>query len=309
MHWEGYSMGRNFGIRGVLLTIIVLGIASGTRGQTLVVTSGGQTVNQGNTLSINTIPNMPNLVLSVSGGTSCDTVSYSVYVEYIDQAGYATSSTYSAQNYPGDAQVTIDWFGVLEGGNATITWGFDGVNEPSFSFFINGSNASSGAVDAYISSGPWFIRNLVAAESSYKQYDVYGYPLWGTPDGIGLMQLEPPYRASLDQDYWGWSTNVADGLNLLNGKQSAAYSHWTTQINFAQMDGGPNPPALYGTYCAFQQPQNGGDYYGDADWIHYYNSNYYTQWVRPSPPNPGYWNMDGYNHSGYVQRVCNAVPQ
>ena len=296
------------------LALLFFATAATVCGQSLVVTSGGSTVNQGTTISITTVPSMPNLVLSVNGGNSCDTVSYIVDVSYTDQAGNTTWAQYSAQNYAGDQPVTADWSGVLTGGSASV----DGTSEGStLGFFINGGNPPNSAVDAYASSGPWFVRNLIAWESrawslsptgQYKQFDAFGYPLWGTPDGIGLMQLEPLYRISLDQDYWSWPTNVADGLNLINGKQSAAYNHWTTQINFAQMDGGPNPPSLYGTYCAFQYPQNGGDYYGDADWIHYYNSNYYTQWVRPSPPNPGYWNMDGYNHSSYVQHVCNAVP-
>lgn len=151
-------------------------------------------------------------------------------------------------------------------------------------------------------------RGVFSPTGQYKQFDSLGYPLWGTPDGIGLLQLEPPNRTSVDQDYWSWPANVADGLSLLNRNQSGAYNHWTAQISSAQADGGPNPPSLSGTYCAFRNPQNGGDYYGDADWIHAYNAYYYTQWVRPAPPNLGYWNMDGYNHSGYVQNVCNAAP-
>ncbi len=291
------------------LTLLVLATTAAASGQTLVVTTGGSTVSQGATLSITAVPSMPNTVLSVNGGSSCDTVSYVVDVSYTDQAGSTTWAEYDALNEPGNQAVTVSWSGI-RGGGATVSWQFNGVSQSSaVGFFINGINPSPSAIDAYISSGPWFIRNLVSQESSYRQYDGLGYPLWGAPDGIGLMQLEPPSRISLDQDYWSWPTNTADGLTLLNGKQSGAYSHWTTQINQAQADGGPNPPPLYGTYCAFQYPQNSGDYYGDADWIHAYNGFYYTQWVHASPPSLGYWNMDGYNHSGYVEKVCNAVPQ
>jgi hypothetical protein len=294
------------GCKCIALIILVLGAVGMTYGQTLVVQSASQTVNQGDTLSINTIPNMPNLVLSVNGGTFCDRVTYIVDVTYIDQAGRLTGAEYTAQNYPGDQPVTIDWFGVLEGGNATITWQFNGNGQQNFDFFINGINPSPAAIDSNAFVGPWFARNMISAESNYLQYDVFGYPKFGPPDGIGLLQLDP---APGDEDYWAWSINEADGLTILNGKQSGAYSHWNAQINTAQLDGGPNPPALFGAYCAFQYPQNGGDFYGDADWIHAYNGFYYTLWVRPSGGSPGFWNMDGYNHSGYVQKVCNATPQ
>lgn len=93
---------------------------------------------------------------------------------------------------------------------------------------------------------------------------------------------------------------------MLNGKQAQAYAHWNTQLSNAQADGGPNPPPTAGTYCLFQSPQNGGDYYGDADWIHVYNSYYYTFWQRTVGNVPGKWIMDYYNGSGYVQDVCNA---
>ena len=204
------------------LALLFFATAATVCGQSLVVTSGGSTVNQGTTISITTVPSMPNLVLSVNGGNSCDTVSYIVDVSYTDQAGNTTWAQYSAQNYAGDQPVTADWSGVLTGGSASVSWQFDGTSEGStLGFFINGGNPPNSAVDAYASSGPWFVRNLIAWESrawslsptgQYKQFDAFGYPLWGTPDGIGLMQLEPLYRISLDQDYWSWPTNVADGF-------------------------------------------------------------------------------------------------
>src|SRR6266567_228058 len=293
------------------LTLLVLATTAAASGQMLVVTTGGSTVSQGATLSITTVPSMPNTVLSVNGGSSCDTVSYVVDVNYTDQAGSTTWAEYDALNEPGNQAVTVSW-SATHGGGATVSWQFNGVNQSStLGFFINGSNPSPSTIDAYVSSGPWFIRNLVSQESSYRQYDGFGYPLWGAPDGIGLMQLEPPSRISLDQDYWSWPANVADGLTLLNGKQPGAYNHWQAQLSNWVNDGSsPAVPSTYGTYCAFQYPQNGGDYYGDADWIHAYNGNYFTLWVRPVPGvSPGYWSMDGYNNSGYVQKVCNAVPQ
>jgi hypothetical protein len=105
----------------VALNLMALAITVTASAQSLMVTSSGNTVGQGATLTINTIPNMPNLVLSVNGGTSCDSVSYAVSVGYTDQAGQQTSATYVADNEPGDQAVTVSWSGVLEGGSATVS--------------------------------------------------------------------------------------------------------------------------------------------------------------------------------------------
>lgn len=295
-----------------VLVLLALATAATASGQTLVVTSGGSTVSQGTTLFITTVPSMPNLALSVNGGSSCDTVSYIVDVSYTDQVGRTTWAQYNAQNEPGDQAVTVSWSGVLEGGGATVSWQFDGANESStLDFFINGINPSPSAVDAYVSSGPWFIRNLVSQESSYRQYDGLGYPLFGpdldpTRGGIGLFQLDPPFNS---MDYWSWSANVSDGLSLLASKQSAAYQSWNNELGQMQSLTGTNPvypPPTGYTYCYFSYPQNGNDSYADGDWIHYYNGNYFIFFHPADSSGPNRWDIDT---TGYVMRVCNATPQ
>ncbi len=303
--------------------MLVFATIATASGQTLVVTSSGNAVSQGTALTITTVPSMPNLVLSVNGGSSCDTVSYSVDVSYTDQAGSTTWAQYNAQNFAGDQPVTVSWFGI-HGGGATVSWQFDGVNESSTAgFFVNGSNPPNSTVDAYASSGPWFVLNLIAWESrawslspsgQYKQFDAFGYPLWGTPDGIGLMQLEPPNRISLDQDFWAWSANEADGLHLLSNLQSGAYSFWSSQVSQWQADpagpGHPVPESAY-TYCDFKYPPSGGDDYGDGEWIKAYNGApvYYIFWINStagSNPPDGHWVIN--DSAGYVNRVCSTAP-
>lgn len=295
---------RRFLAKFVVLAASVLVIPLAASAQTLVVTSSGSTVSQGATLTINTVPNMPNLVLSVNGGSSCDTVSYAVAVSYSDRAGYTTDATYVEQDEPGDQSVTVSYFGVLEGGVATVSWQFDGVNQSStLGFFINGSNPQNSDVDAYVSSGPWFIRNLINHESGYQQFDGFGNPIWGSPDGIGLMQLEPPARASLDQDFWSWPANLADGLSWLNNtKKGPAYNSWNNELQQMQSDMAPGqryPPNTGYSYCYFSYPQNGNDSYADGDWIHYYNGNYFIFWNHSNLS----WDIDT---TGYVANVCNT---
>lgn len=295
-----------------MLALLALATASAASGQTLVVTYGGNAVSQGNTVPITTVPSMPNVVFSVNGGTSCDTVSYNMEVSYTDQVGRTISASYTLQNEAGDQSIPLYSGGVMSGGSATVTWQFDGVTQSStLAFFINGTNPSPSAIDAYISSGPWFIRNLVSQESSYRQFDGLGYPLFGpdsdpTRGGIGLFQLDPP---SNDEDYWAWPTNTADGLNLLNQKQAAAYQSWNNEFTQMQNLTGANPvypPATGYTYCYFTYPQNGNDSYADGDWIHYYNGNYFIFFHPADQSGPNRWDIDT---TGYVKSVCNANPQ
>jgi hypothetical protein len=267
---------------------------------------------------------MPNLVLSVNGGTSCDAFSYQISITYTDQAGAITGTniTFNAQDVVGDQSSTVDWFSNFEGGNATISWQFDGVSEPSFSFEINGINPSNSAVDSYLSNGDgaWFKQNLVAWESrayslapsgQYKQFDPSNttYPvLWGGPDGVGLMQVESPNRSNSDRDFWSWPANIADGLAVLDGKKSAAYQSWNDELGQMQSLTGANPvypPSIGYAYCYFSYPQNGNDTYADGDWIHYYNGNYFIFFHPADSSGPNRWDIDT---MGYVMSVCNAAP-
>jgi hypothetical protein len=328
-----YSMGalcwarkrcRRFLGNFAALSLLALAITVTVSGQTLVVTSSGSTISQGATLTSTTIPSMPNLVLSVNGGSSCDRVSYIVDVSYTDQAGSTTWAQYSAQNSVGDQPVTVSWSGILTGGSATVSWQFNGVNQSStLGFFITGTNPPNSIVDTYALSGPWFVRNLIAWESrawnlaplgQYKQFDSLGYPLFGAPDGIGLMQLEPPNRISLDQDYWSWPANVADGLATLNGKQASAYSFWNTHLGRWQADAAgpshPVPESLF-AFCDFKYPATGGDSYADSEWMKAYNGavTYFIYWIKSTvgsnPPN-GHWVIDD-SPNNYVHQVCKSA--
>jgi hypothetical protein len=340
-----------------VLTFCILAFAGTVRGQSLVVVSGGNTVSQGGTASINTIPNMPNLVLSVNGGTSCDVFSYQISITYTDQAATpattGTGVTFGNSNVEGDLSDSVNWTSHFEGGNATISWQFDGVSEPSFSFEVNGINPPNSAVDSYLASGggPWFAQNLVAWEShahpaeQYHQFDSNGNPLWGTPDGIGLMQVEPPNRNSGDLSFWAWSQNIADGLHLLSqllasdGPTTGPHTNWTNQYNNMITDTskhGTNPvPASWPSdcqnhvngavcggfnlpsptfYCNFFSTANNSSRngFGDANWIHAYNGSYFVDWVPigtlPDFPNGG-WEYDRQGpNNGYVYDVCTSQP-
>ncbi len=337
------------------LTLCILLFAGKVRGQSLIVVSGGSTVSQGGTVSINTIPNMPNLVLSVNGGTSCDAFSYQISITYTDQATppatTGTNVTFNAQDVEGDQSSTVSWLNNFEGGNATISWTFDGVQQSTFNFFVNGTNPPNSTVDSYLASGaaPWFAQSLVAEESGAYKYAPYNQyhqfvatpydTIWGTPDGIGLMQVEPPNRLNgNDLDFWAWSENIADGLHLLstlrcaNCTSSGPYVNWTSEYNdmIANTGGHPIPanwpsdcitPAngaacagfgpLRTFYCSFSSgnPNGSPNGFGDANWMHAYNGFFFVTWVDAAPPATGHWEYDALGpSSGYVYNVCTSAP-
>lgn len=344
------------------LFFLILGTARLAGAQTLVVTSDGQTKNRDDTVLINQIPNMPNLVLSVNGGTPCDTFSYQISITYADQAGATTGTnvTFSAQDVVGDQSSTVNWSGKFEGGDGKISWQFDGLSEPSFTFKVNGTNPTDNSViDSYLASGgaPWFAQNLVAWESRawslsptgfYKQFDPNNSTkpvLWGTPDGVGLMQVEPANRNNGDLDFWAWPQNIADGLHLLsailatNGPTTGPYTNWTNQYNSMITDTsghGANPvPASWPFdcqnhvngavcggfnlpsptfYCTFSSANANGSRngFGDGNWMHAYNGSYFVDWVPigtlPDFPNGG-WEYDRQGpNNGYVYDVCTSQP-
>jgi|SRR5579883_818447 len=151
---------------------------------------------------------------------------------------------------------------------------------------------------------------MVNQESGYRQFDSSGNPIWGKPDGIGLLQLEPQNRASLDEDFWRWPTNLTDGLQLLNTLQSPAYAFWNRQVTQWQADPAApaNPvPEWSRTYCDFKYPPTNADNYQDAEWIKAFNGApvYFIFWINStsgSNPPDGHWVIN--DSAGYVNAVC-----
>jgi hypothetical protein len=288
-------------------------------------------------VQIDASPAMPSLALQLD--EVCGTIYWNLNIEWDGPGSLTTYNTIDDQEFDcDDGLEPINWSefdnihtAPFEGGTAYVQWyycppsGEGSCTDPQLLYFtIEGDNPSSSAVDAYIPSAPWFWENIMAEESGahvktptgvYHQF-YNNYPLdSANPQGIGITQLD--YSSSgtqpYDDDFWDWQVNEYDGyygtLGGLLPKKTGAYNHWNQQLTNYIADGAsPSVPSTYGTYCAFQYPQGGGDYYGDADWMHAYNGFYFTEWIRPSGGNPGSWNMDGYNHSGYVQNVCNNAP-
>jgi len=161
----------------------------------------------------------------------------------------------------------------LAGGNATINWTYNGVQQ-SFTFCILGTNPSESTVQSVLSSSPyWFANDIAVHETDQSQFCdgttrtsgapycaafgdfAIGFPIWGRPQGYGVMQVDPPF--SLDT-IWNWSKNLSDDnthlQNLAGSMYSmsggSAYPFWQRQVyqwyleNYNQISQTPPQPAL-----------------------------------------------------------------
>jgi hypothetical protein len=120
-------------------------------------------------------------------------------------------------------------FNKIRGGNAKISLFKDEKNTlliKTFNFKIKGNNPSSKQINDYINEKGynekfWFFKNLTMQESSYRQFDSNGTPLFGKPDGFGLTQRDQQYIELSDSQLnylWDWKINLDTGIITIENK-------------------------------------------------------------------------------------------
>lgn len=261
---------------------------------------------------------MPDLTISFTGLTSCDTVSLDIKMAWNDpNTAYETQFDTGTVTMEGTDTWLLEgsaWsneFGTgdhSEGGYATLSYQINGGTTQYFYFNIGGLNPDQGVADNFykslslpiVPSAPWFWGNILAQESSgqgwgARQYyvndclvsdpiNVNDCPLVvGNPDGIGISQVdgeENPGNVD-DSVYWNYEENMIEGLTILYSKQSESQSDWA---NYYQTSGYTDP-SPYDTklssyqYCSFVATQPIGNHgFGDADWIQDYNGHSNQHW-------------------------------
>ena len=190
---------------------------------------------------------------------------------------------------------------------------------------ILGANPSREEAFNLMGTQPWFIQGLANHESGVRQFVANpGKPLWGFPDGWGIMQTDPP---SQRDDVYKWTVNIPLGISRVNLKNEEVSSFWTRQVKQfsdwnrlhpkAQIAG---PSDATEGKCTFSYSPTGSQHsFLDAMWIKDYNgspkpndpslhSGFYIYWEDAA--NPPYWQINNTNNKGkdYVEFVCNALP-
>jgi hypothetical protein len=300
---------------------------------TLVVTSNGQQISSGQTVYISSTPETPTIGAYLVGPSAANgMVSFQLSIQYD-----GTTKNYPA-GFPDDLFGYQTWtapWSEFWGGEATVHWIFNGITQPDFNFKIRGQNPSQQAmIDMLNASGYWFAWRIAKAESGLKQFNDNGTPVFGSPNGWGVMQLDP---SDNDQQKWNWQMNIQAGLARLQQNYIAdGYEFWRRQVtqwhqwNVANPANTRIPPDdIPEATCTFTlspaqqdpwtQPTAGGGTYwfGDAIAIKRYNGassppgsgepgNYITWRNTGDYVDDPYWHFTFLNSNSlnYVNRVC-----
>jgi hypothetical protein len=140
-------------------------------------------------------------------------ITYSAYVEYIS---HGRADRIETQGVLTNGSF-LDFGNAIQGGTLRssveapvrelygehrhLTLHFESANE------IVGSNPSKTDIRAHLGS----IEAQVTAyrESRFRQFDLAGQPVFGLPNGFGVMQPDPP---SASEQIWDWKANIDEGL-------------------------------------------------------------------------------------------------
>jgi hypothetical protein len=119
---------------------------------------------------------------------------------------------------------TADIGGITRGGNLTFSSSAS-INGKTLSdstkgLIIRGVNPSHQQVNARLGGFP--ATSIACWESLHKlaQFDSQGLPLFGGPNGYGVMQVDNPPVS--DEGIWNWKQNVDEGLAIIAQKRRDA---------------------------------------------------------------------------------------
>jgi hypothetical protein len=255
------------------------------------------------------------------------------------------------------------------GGYATINWSYNNNAGQPFNFYVCGTNAGNtytnngaqpSAEQTYIQQTPptssyWFPWYIALHETNASQFCQsvrsapppycsqqfnWGFPVWGSPSGYGMMQIDPPPSQTL---LWNWQTDVQQAGTKLGTTSGPAF--WNSQVqqfntyNLGLAAAGlppvPPPPDQQESACTFTLPMSAGQgvsgsiagggatntyWFADAIQLRNYNGGSfsyggvtaapnYISWQANSP-SIGYWRIFKPNtvNSDIVADVCACIP-
>lgn len=308
-----------------------------TSGSTLTVTGNGTALTANTcdaapdpnpaSISSGNPPQMPTIIAQLNGAVLTGNVNWQLNTLYTAQDGASFAYQTPPTTLPATQAWTVPFTNGLIGGDATLTYTYNGTTN-SFTFCINGTNPSTSAVTSLLGNNPWYLIRIAERESDLQQFADNGTPLWGTPAGFGIMQIDtsgqsiPPLQINL----FSWTANVANGKVKVNTDQSVGLSWWNSQVMqyqaWLELNPGSSPPSnvlegANGNSCTFSynSPAGGAYPFSDAIAIQNYNGNYnfstgskayFISWN-----NVGAYKMNpvwATNDTGYVGAVCSESP-
>jgi hypothetical protein len=208
------------------------------------------------------------------------------------------------------------------GGQVTLSGVYNGVTYP-LSFIVGGTNPPlNTTVQTQIGPSPWYAKQLARSESNDLQFLPNGQPVFGAPNGFGIMQMD--YGNTVFQ-LWNWKTNVAGGLSYMNANQilapgpnhfGASLNAWNAYQQLIKSQIPMHQNATEGSKpCVFSYTPAAGQYpFTDGIAIKMYNVGLdpekdFMYWDSTIPLSTPMWLLqDFYGGFNYVSRVCSAQP-
>ena len=243
---------------------------------------------------ITAAPSMPqgvscHLNPSASGGT----VQWNLKVAYdlFDAPPNQFSGNSSTWN------ISNELNGTFCGGTATLSYTLDGMKGMDKTFYIRGTNPTQSQIFSYAST----IEEEAVCwkESSFRQFNGTGLPLYGPPNGWGLMQKDPP--PSLDY-LWNWQVNLQGGVDYLNLIYGEAETYLLGKYNPSTWIWNPanRPDKIWDD--AFCRYNSGKELYDDNGNVKDPNNPEYSEEYRATL-------IAGINYSNSVRAIINNEPK
>jgi hypothetical protein len=151
-------------------------------------TYNGSIVPNGGTVFITPTPALP-LFASLSPQPLAGNLNWTLSIVYNSPGSYTYTCSQAAT-----VAASSTWNMAASppycGGTATLTFTY-GPAHGSASLTILGQNPSVATVKSLLVTGPWYAEQLANSESpGYLQFQSTGYPVFGSPNGYGIMQID-----------------------------------------------------------------------------------------------------------------------
>ena len=116
--------------------------------------------------------------------------------------------------------------------DVTYDWSYQNApnrvhTNDSISGLILGDNPPPDVIRAEL--GDLRLQVIAYLESRFRQFDAQGHPLWGPPNGFGVMQLDNPAPSA--REIWDWRANVTAGKQLFQAKEREIRQHYANILS------------------------------------------------------------------------------
>lgn len=291
----------------------------------MVVADNGEAIGNNDFAYITAEPQMPNLAATFYPDGLSGTGTINLTIDYVRHQVSQHSEYHS-----GTIPIGSEW-GVrsamgeaIRGGMAVFVGECRGYTFAQTNH-IRGTNPSTADVDAAIGDDPWYAKAILRHECGrqgsvrYCQFnevgnlgpsfsDIRHCPNWGTPNGWGIGQIDPPIS---DDTLWNWRTNLLHAAVIMSDSATAA-ANWIQGQKTQQMAEEPDKTIENEVFdiegYIFQEGTARTP--TDACTIARYNgaSPWAIVWSNKTQSSSGFWNIKS-EKTNYIWKVMRELDE